>query len=150
MKTPCGGVELNRAILRFGAGGSTVDNLSAGGVSVPVDINTGKLVKYGHAKAIETPPYTKHPDSGITFEGFEIPYWKEAVELTMELRRKLFPEVFNIGFDVAITPHGPVMIEANVRSGFFLRASAGGLRPIMNCWLRPLVEELQAGRPTIH
>lgn len=149
MRTPGGGVELNRAVMRFGAHGSSVDNLYAGGIGVPVDIKNGCLVAWGHALAADTPPYDRHPDTGILFEGFKIPYWKESLEMVLDIRKKLFPEVFNIGFDVAITPHGPVMIEANVSSCFFQRASAGGLRPLMNSWLRPLIEELQAGNPTI-
>ena len=150
MRTPSGGVELNRAIMRFGTGGSSVDNLYAGGIGVPVETSTGRLVTYGHTLATDTPPYYKHPDSGLTFDGFEVPFWKESLEMSIEIRRKLFPEVFNIGFDIAITPSGPVMIEANVSSCFFQRTSAGGLRPIMNTWLRPLVYELMKGNPICH
>ena len=55
---------------------------------------------------------TQHPDNGLVFEGFEIPFFKEAVEMAKDLHSKLY-RIHSIGWDIAITPDGPVFIEGN-------------------------------------
>lgn len=146
MRTPSGGVEVCRAIMRFGAEGKTVDNMAAGGVAVPVSAE-GILSEFGHRKQINLPPYRAHPDTGVKFKGTVVPYWKESVELCMNIRRNFCPELFVIGFDVAITPTGPLIVEINKNSDFFQRAGAGGTRRYINTWLHPLVKEYLAGNP---
>ena len=147
MRTPGGGVEVNRAIMRFGTGGRCTDNLHAQGIAIPVNLRTGEMVEWGHVQKLSAPPYRQHPDSGLTFKGVPIPYWQESLELVLEVRRQICPHLFNVGFDVVITPTGPLLLEANVHSGFFQRAGAGGIRPIMNTWLKPLAEEFRKGNP---
>ena len=48
----------------------------------------------------------------MVFEGFRIPYWNEVRELVKNVHAKL-PDIRSIGWDVAITPNGPVLIEGN-------------------------------------
>lgn len=117
-----------RAGLRIGREGSNVDNCAKGGVFVGIDMNTGKLLKKGIIK----PPYGntvfQHPDNGIVFEGFEIPYFKEAVEIAKKLHSKLY-RIHSIGWDIAITQDGPVFIEGNSKweiSG--TQAAVGGVK----------------------
>lgn len=108
----------NEEIIAFGAGmrmgreGSIVDNWAKGGVFVGIDMDTGRLMKTGFIK----PPYgktvTQHPDNGLVFEGFEIPYFKEAVAMAKELHSKLY-RIHSIGWDIAITENGPMFIEGN-------------------------------------
>ena len=117
-----------RAGLRIGREGSCVDNCAKGGIFVGIDMNTGRLMKNGIIK----PPYGnmvfQHPDNGIVFEGFEIPYFHEAVAMAKELHAKLY-RVHSVGWDIAITQDGPVFIEGNSRwevSG--TQAAVGGLK----------------------
>ena len=101
-----------RAGLRIGREGSNVDNCARGGVFVGIDLNSGKLLKRGIIK----PPYGttvfQHPDSKIVFDGFEIPFFKEALAMAKELHSKLY-RIHSIGWDIAITPDGPMFIEGN-------------------------------------
>ena len=101
-----------RAGLRIGREGSCVDNCAKGGIFVGIDMNTGKLMKKGIIK----PPHGKivyqHPDNGVVFEGFEIPFFKEAVEMAKELHSKLY-RIHSVGWDIAITLDGPTFIEGN-------------------------------------
>ena len=72
----------------------------------------------------------QHPDNSIVFEGFEIPFFKEAVEMSKDLHSKLY-RVHSIGWDIAITQNGPVFIEGNSLwevSG--TQAAVGGLKHI--------------------
>lgn len=119
-----------RAGLRIGREGNCVDNCAKGGIFVGIDMNTGKLMKKGIIK----PPHGKivyqHPDNGIVFEGYDIPFFKEAVELAKELHSKLY-RIHSVGWDISITPMGPVFIEGNSLwevSG--TQAAVGGLKHI--------------------
>lgn len=53
-----------------------------------------------------------HPDTNIKFEGFEIPYYKEAIKAVCTAH-KLFYNINTIGWDIAITEEGPIFIEGN-------------------------------------
>ncbi len=126
--TPDQDVIAFRAGLRIGREGSSVDNCAKGGIFVGIDMNTGRLLKKGIIK----PPYGntvyQHPDNGVVFEGFEIPYFKEAVEMAKELHSKLY-RIHSVGWDIAISPDGPIFIEGNSRwevSG--TQAAVGGLK----------------------
>lgn len=119
-----------RAGVRMGREGSHVDNWAKGGVFVGIDMDSGKLLKTGFIK----PPYgttvTQHPDNGLVFEGFEIPFFKEAVEMAQDLHSKLY-KVHSVGWDIAITPNGPIFIEGNsLWEISLLQASMGGLKNI--------------------
>ncbi|MGD8386661.1 MAG: sugar-transfer associated ATP-grasp domain-containing protein, partial [Desulfobacteraceae bacterium] len=98
--------------LRVGHQGSLVDNWAGGGVIIPIDKETGRLKKHGFLQPGTGTLVTKHPDTGMEFEGFEVPYYKEMVELIMKLH-KLFYGIHSIGWDIAITANGPCVIEGN-------------------------------------
>ena len=126
----------NEEIIAFSAGvrmgreGSIVDNWAKGGVFVGIDMNTGRLHKTGYIK----PPFGKtviqHPDNGLTFEGFEIPFFKDAVAMAKDLHSKLY-RIHSIGWDIAITENGPMFIEGNsLWEISLLQASSGGLKSI--------------------
>lgn len=128
--TPNKDVVAFRAGLRIGREGSNVDNCAKGGIFVGIDMNTGRLMKRGIIK----PPYGnvvfQHPDSGVVFEGFEIPFFKEAVEMAKELHLRLY-RIHSVGWDIAITQDGPLFIEGNSRwevSG--TQSAVGGVKYI--------------------
>ncbi|MDX1365051.1 MAG: sugar-transfer associated ATP-grasp domain-containing protein, partial [Arenibacter latericius] len=111
------------------------------GFFVGVNMDEGTLKKNGHYM----PEYggkliNKHPDSGFKIEGFKIPYFKEACEEVLK-GVKIIPDRF-IGWDVAISTMGPVIVEAN--SGPHLPSADigyGGL--LQNRHIKKLIEELK-------
>ena len=56
--------------------------------------------------------YKKHPVTRFDFKNLKVPYTKEAIELCKKAALEV-PEMRYIGWDVAITPKGPVLIEGN-------------------------------------
>lgn len=118
------------ASMRFGVGGSYVDNWSAGGVEPGIDISTGRLMEVAYDnKGVER---REHPDSKIVFKDREIPFWEEVVNMAVKVQLAC-PFYKLIGLDVAITPEGPTLIEANANpdipgqeqmSGPFLKNNA--------------------------
>ena len=93
----------------MGAHGAECSNWHFGGVCANVN-RDGTMSKYGYSmsdKRVE-----KHPDTGVVFEGYKIPYYDEAIDLVKKCMR-LFYGLKSIGWDVAITTEGPIVIEGN-------------------------------------
>jgi len=108
-----GEVNLFAAFLRLGASAeSFVENRAVGGLGVGLNLETGELMKYGFPHDSFGVRLEKHPLSGLTFEGFQIPYWKEAVELVKNAHRQFYG-IQSIGWDVVITENGPILLEGN-------------------------------------
>lgn len=102
------------AYIRFGASDSPIDNLSQGGILVPIDLEIGLCKKEGYRKIqFGGESLKSHPQSGLVFEGLEIPLFEEAKELIERLSR-LIPYRL-VGWDLAISEEGPMVIEANSR-----------------------------------
>lgn len=99
-------------LLRVGTGHSHVDNWATGGLAIGVDAEKKCLRKYGFFKPYYGTKASVHPDSGIVFEGYQIPYLDEAIEMSKRFHR-LLPTIQSIGWDVAITEQGPIFIEGN-------------------------------------
>ena len=95
---------------------SDIDNLSAGNYSVnfgvPIDLNTGKTNGPGVYLNITKPFVYQHPITNIPVLDFEIPFWKECMQLVVDAA-KLVPENRSIGWDVGISADGPLLIEGN-------------------------------------
>lgn len=107
-----GEIRVLSSLLRIGTNGSGyVDNWAAGGVAVGIE-KDGKLKKYGFYKPGYGTKISKHPDSGIRFETFIVPELDEAYKIAVKAHR-LFYNVGAIGWDIAITDNGPIIIEGN-------------------------------------
>ena len=116
------------AMIRVGATkGQVVDNADAGGTFVAINIKNGKLDKYGYF--YNKPRNTSHPVTGLVYENYQIPYWKETIELI----KNLHPIIFGfatIGWDIAITETGPVIVEINWNYSLKgIQVCNGGLKP---------------------
>ncbi|WP_423148056.1 sugar-transfer associated ATP-grasp domain-containing protein [Rubrolithibacter danxiaensis] len=105
-------IEILGAVLRMGLNGNRVDNGSAGGITVGIDISTGELTRWGYFKPGFGTKEEKHPDTGILFKGFKLPYFQEAINQAIYAHR-LLKGIYSIGWDIAITTKGPVFVEGN-------------------------------------
>lgn len=123
--------------LKMGGANSIVDNLHGGGMVAAVDVKTGKLIT--DAVDGKGKPYQQHPVTGTTIKGFEIPYFKEAVEMvTRAIKEKKISGY--LGWDIAITENGPTLIEVNVIPGVILLTmpylpEGKGMKPYMERYL---------------
>jgi len=61
----------------------------------------------------------RHPDSDAVISDIVVPFWDEALELTQRAHRSAFPRFVFLGWDVAITAEGPLLIETNSGPGLF-------------------------------
>ena len=116
--------------LRVGNGINSIDNFHAQGMAVNIDINTGKLV--GNAIDKDLNEYEEHPFTHVKFDGFQIPCFEEAKKMVLEASLRS-DKILVVGWDVAISDKGPVIIEGNRRPGFdIVQVLSGGRMDIIN------------------
>lgn len=109
--------------MRFGVGSSFIDNWSAGGIAVGVNVLEGTLKSIAYDKLGNR--YKKHPVTNIVFDGFIIKKWNEIKRLA-EKSQKYFPYYRLLGLDIAITTDGPVIIEINAFPDFVFQEQTSG------------------------
>ena len=102
-------------LIRVGSGNGIVDNISSGGMYAPI-WEDGKIAKPAFCDSTGL-YYEQHPVSGTAYVGFEIPYYNEAVELVKKAALEE-EHIKYIGWDVAISEKGPVLVEGNVLPGY--------------------------------
>ncbi|MGV9193082.1 sugar-transfer associated ATP-grasp domain-containing protein [Microbacterium sp. MC2] len=111
---PDGQVHLLAAVLKVGNGG-VIDNFSNGGMYTMLD-EAGRAL---HAASDEEGnPFETHPITGVTITGYQVPLYGEILQLIDRLARRV-PALPYIGWDIAITPTRPVVIEGNHNTGVF-------------------------------
>lgn len=104
-----------------------VDNMKAGGLIAPVDLARGELglacLGYGGGN------HAVHPVTGGAVAGRLLPDWPAATDLAIRAHTRAFPEYALIGWDVALTGRGPILIEGNAKPGILMpqRAARHGL-----------------------
>ncbi|MDT0181378.1 sugar-transfer associated ATP-grasp domain-containing protein [Microbacterium sp. ARD31] len=112
------------SVLRIGNGG-VVDNFAGGGMFTMLD-DRGVARWAGVDKNSNVFP--RHPVTDVPIAGFEVPLFAEALAMVEAASRRL-PTVPYVGWDVAITPTGPALIEANHNSSVFqMKPSVSGVR----------------------
>jgi len=101
------------AIHRSARADSSVDNSAKGGVAAPIDLATGMLGRTAVIGAEGTEFTDRQPRTGAHVPGTRLPCWPETLAL-VERAHRAFPAHPVIGWDVAITADGPVLVEANI------------------------------------
>ena len=120
------------ALLRIGRKSMSVDNVASGGIYTVLS-DEGEIINPCWSdKTITT--YTKHPDSGYELIGFKVPYFKQALELCKKAALNV-KEVGYVGWDIAISEKGPLIVEGNPLPGYdmpqnyFVTNTDYGLKP---------------------
>lgn len=103
-------VKIIAAVLRMGVGEAITDNAGQGGIYASIDPRTGII--QSDARNYANNHYLQHPTTGTTIPGFHLPKWEDALDLIklMATHRK---GTTLIGWDIAYTDKGWVMVEAN-------------------------------------
>ncbi len=91
---------------------AVVDIQAAGNIAAPIDLSTGKVDGPGVYSDITKGDETVHPVTGVEIVGFQVPLWKESLQMIKEAAM-IRPKNRSIGWDVAITDQGPELIEGN-------------------------------------
>jgi hypothetical protein len=105
-------------LVRIGNGTMVVDNFSAGGIGVPIDLQRGFMTPIGLMH--NDTKIAVHMKSGLTFGGQPVPLLKEAIALVSRLHARL--AMRTLGWDIALLKDGPCVVEANPAWGFWVSA----------------------------
>jgi hypothetical protein len=124
MLTLAGRVQINLALAKFGRANSMVDNWVSGSFGAEIDPDTG-ILNGGVLKENRNTPLSHHPDTGIEIRGKRVPLWQDVVS-TCSRAARAFPGLHSIGWDILISPSGPVIIEANADWGMHSAQGVGG------------------------
>lgn len=116
-----------------------VSNTASGpALAIPIDAATGQM-----GRAVDVHPGTvqerwaRHPDTDAAIEGVMLPDWDQAVALALEAHRSM-PDLPFAGWDVGLTPEGPLLIEGNTGWGAKVQAihrQPLGDTPFPECYL---------------
>lgn len=109
------GAHIVYAHVRIGNHKRAVDNLHSGGMFAPINLETGIVEFPAYDRDKKT--YDVHPLTGVTIKGFKIPQWEESKKLCIEAAERI-PQMKYIGWDVAVSDKGPVMVEGNNLPGY--------------------------------
>ena len=111
---PNGEAKIIAAFIKIGRSGKCVDNAGSGGnVDSGINLTNGEIVNpvlfsnWRDLTKIES-----HPDSQVQLKGVKIDNWESITKKVLDFQKKL-PFVKAAGWDIAITDHGPVIIEVN-------------------------------------
>ena len=83
-----------------------------GSMIAPVDITTGQVGQCRIGTGLNARNIDTHPVSGKAITGMQLPCWDEACTMAREVHAML-PEFGVIGWDIAVSPEGPLIIECN-------------------------------------
>lgn len=117
-------VHIIASVLKIGNGGA-IDNFSHGGMYTMLDEHG---VAHYAAFDGENRTFTVHPVTGTSIVGFQVPMFDEVLRFVDRIAR-VVPQVPYVGWDIAISPAGPVVIEGNYNTGVFQsKPSVSGVR----------------------
>lgn len=94
--------------------GAVVDNFHAGGIAASVDIATGALgeaTDLGNDQALGW--VDRHPANAAAIRGRVLPHWPAVVDLVKRAHGQAFRDRVMLGWDIAITDDGPIIVEGN-------------------------------------
>jgi Sugar-transfer associated ATP-grasp len=97
--------------LKMPRGEADVDNLYGGGITSAVDPATGRL-SAAYSIDVGDDPFVVHPDTRTRIDGSVVTRHASAVQLAQAAHERLLTP-WAIGWDVAVTPDGPMLIEGN-------------------------------------
>jgi hypothetical protein len=83
---------------------------SVGGVLCSIERETGRIRL---AAMPDGTPVTQHPDTGGLIVGMILPFWRESIGLVQRAHGTAFPRFPFLGWDVALTSEGPILLETN-------------------------------------
>jgi len=107
--------QIINALLKIVQGNNITDNFAggdSGNLLANLDIETGQILAVVGKQNGSLESITHNQQTHTSYLEFTLPLWKEVKELALHAATKFSP-LQTIGWDIAITQNGPLMIEGN-------------------------------------
>ncbi|MBL3701567.1 hypothetical protein GI582_02545 [Sulfitobacter sp. BDSS02] len=114
----------------------------SGSMIAPVDAMTGKVGQARIGTGLDARDIDDHPVSGAKITGKQLPMWDRVREMVCEAHA-VVPEFGIVGWDVAIGPDGPMIIEHNANP-FHTLYQLSHCRGINNPDFMPIFDRVSA------
>ena len=105
-----GHFEFIDAKVSFGTNSDIVNATLSGNLFATVDVDSGVITSDLTDYTLNL--YKTHPVTGFVAKGTKLPQWDEVLELAKKAAY-VVPQVAYVGWDIALTKNGPVLIEGN-------------------------------------
>lgn len=110
---------------KFGRG-AVSDQMSFGGFYTMLDPDTGRSRGAGYDSHEHV--HQRHPDTGFPIADFQLPMLDE-VKAFVDRVARVVPQVQYVGWDIVVSPDGPVLVEGNWNAGVYEnKPSVTGIR----------------------
>lgn len=115
-----GVVKLARALWKIPAGTNVADNFwRRGNLIAGLDLETGRVLRVQRGTGLAAQEIETHPDTGANLVGMTVPLYRDLVDTALE-GHKLFPDFGILGWDMAATDDGALIVEPNTTPDFVL------------------------------
>jgi hypothetical protein len=126
------GAWIFRASWKIPAGSNIADNFwRSGNLLAKLNVATGAIERAVAGSGLDMKIASQHPDTGAALVRACLPCWAQMREVALDAAR-LMRHVPMIGWDIAATAQGPVIVEMNETPDLFLSQFAhaeGALEP---------------------
>ncbi|HZS83046.1 MAG TPA: sugar-transfer associated ATP-grasp domain-containing protein [Stellaceae bacterium] len=120
------GPRILRASWKLPAGRHAADNFwRSGNLLAQLDARDGRVLRVLRGTGLDLREVSQHPDSAYPFAGLAVPNWPVVLRLALE-GAKVLPRLGLIGWDIAPTDAGAVIVEMNATPDFVLAQLADG------------------------
>lgn len=111
------------------------------GIHCGIDLTSGTIT--GTSKSVEEDDRLV----GRDLIGFAVPHWSECISIACRAHDKAFPAFTTLGWDLVVTPTGPLLLEANVNWRIIGHQKlTGPLGPALANVIEELLEPAEADR----
>ena len=118
--------EIIATAWKIPGGTNVADNFwRTGNMLATVDTETGTVDEAIRGVGIKRETVFSHPDTNEAIAGLTLPDWQAAKTLVLSASR-LLSDTWMIGWDIAFTPDGPVIVEANETPDLLIMQYANG------------------------
>ncbi|WP_306155554.1 sugar-transfer associated ATP-grasp domain-containing protein [Roseovarius sp. MMSF_3281] len=114
----------------------------SGSMLAEIDKANGQVVQCRRGEGPTQEAIETHPASGMAFADVQIPFWDEICDIAVR-GHEVLPQFGVLGWDIAVTPEGPLIIECNANPHHMLYQLATG-RGIQNPEFMPVFERVIA------
>jgi hypothetical protein len=134
------GPRIHRAAAKIATGSNPADNYwRRGNMLGAIDLASGQILRTVCGSGADLRVNSAHPDTGRPIVGTQIPEWSRLKDIVLSAA-PIFAGIHTQSWDVALTEHGPILLEINFGGDLNLAQLATGKGMLDDGYLEHLSE----------